>query len=155
MKASILAALILWALPAAAQTNNPDVPIPRDENQIRRQMQIVDFVRERDFYDLSQQQQIASLQEQIDGAASRLDNADVQSGRDLNRLQLALDRAQYAQQLQRLDANRRIFMIDHQGDTARRRRWAAQFAREQQAERFAQRQRLAGIAEELARFSAE
>ncbi|HEY1371980.1 MAG TPA: hypothetical protein VGH50_05885 [Candidatus Binatia bacterium] len=155
MKASILAALILWALPAAAQTNNPIVPPPGVENQIWRQQQIEDFVRDRDFYDLSQQQQIARLQEQIDGAASRLDNADVASGRELSRLQLELSRLQYAQQLQRLDANRRIFMIDHQGDTARRRRWAAQFAREQQAERFAQQQRLAGIAQDLARFGGE
>ena len=155
MKASILAALILCAFPAAAQTNNPDVPIPRQQNQILRQQQIEDFVRDRDFYDLSRKQQIASLQQQIDTAASRLDNADVQSGRDLSRLQLELYRVQNEQQLQRLDADRRIFMIDQQGDTARRRRWAAQFAREQQAERLAQQQRLAGIAQELARFSGQ
>jgi hypothetical protein len=104
-------------------------------------------------YDLSQQQDIERLQQQIDGL-NQPDSPGVNQA-DLNRLQLALDRLQNEQQLQRLEAERRIVQIERQGDTARRRRWAAQLAREQETERVEQRRRLGGIAEELRRFSAK
>jgi hypothetical protein len=159
VKALILAALLLaGAFPAAAQTNNPDVPIPQVENQLRRQNQIEDLRADQEMNALAQQQETARLQERIDSlnsppddpdAPSRLNDAD---RADLNRLQQALDRLQNEQQLQRLAAERRIGQIERQGDTARRRRWAAQFAREQQAERLQQRQRLADIEEALRRF---
>lgn len=152
MKASILAALLLaWAFPAAAQTNLPDVPIPRDANQLWRQQQVVDFLRAQQVNDLIQQQDIDWLQQQIDGLA---ENPNMPQA-DLNRLQQALDRVRSEQQLLRLDAEWRIFLIDQQGDTARRRRWAAQLAREQETQRLEQRRRLGGIAEELKRFSAK
>jgi hypothetical protein len=154
MKASILAALLLaWAFPAAAQTNNPAAPIPQQENQLWRQNQIESLVRDQQMYDLSRQQDIERLQQQIDGL-NQPDSPGVNQA-DLNRLQLALDRLQNEQQLQRLEAERRIVQIERQGDTARRRRWAAQLAREQETERVEQRRRLGGIAEELRRFSAK
>jgi hypothetical protein len=149
VKTSILAALLLaWAFPAAAQTNHPDVPIPRQENQLWRQQQIEAFVRDQLVNDLIQQQEMTSLQQQIDS----LDNV---TQADLNRLQQGLDRLQYAQQLQRFEAARRTLLIDQQGDTARRRRWAAQLARDQLTQRLEQRRRLADIEQELRRFSGQ
>ena len=152
MKVSLLAALLLaWAFPAAAQTNSPLAPIPRQENQLWRQNQIEAFVRDQQLSDLSQQQDIERLQQQIDGLA---ENPGVNQA-DLNRLQQALDRLQEEQRLQRLEAGRRILLIERQGDTARRRRWAAQLAREQETQRLEQRRRLDGIGGELRRFSAK
>ena len=151
MKAILAALLLAWAFPAAAQTNNPDVPIPRLENQLWRQNQIEALVRDQQLSDLSQQQDIELLQQQIDGLA---DSPGVNQA-DLKRLQQALDRLQSEQQRQRLEAGRRIILIEQQGDTARRRRWAAQLAREQETQRLEQRRRLDGIGEELRRFSAK
>ena len=159
VKASILAALLLaWAFPAAAQTNHPDVPIPREENQIRRQNQIEELRRDQQMNDLSQQQEMARLQQQIDSLKSPPDNPDVPNRpkvnqADLNRLQQELNRLRDEQQLQRQQAEQRILQIEQQGDTARRRRWAAQFTREQQSERLKQRQRLDDIEENLRRLS--
>ena len=144
MKASILAALLLCALPAAAQTNDPLASIPREENQLWRQNQIDALRQDQQQNDLFQQQEIARLQEQLDGL--NLSRAD------LTRLQQALDNLQNQQQFQRVDAERRILAIAQQGDTARRRRWAAQFTREQQNLRLRQQQSLADIAAELGRF---
>ena len=147
MKASILAAILLWAVPAAAQTNNPIAPPPGQANQFRRQQQIEDFVRDQELYDQSQQQRMTQLQEQIDNL-----NSPNATRADLNRLQQGLDQLQSQQQLQRLAAERRISQIEQQGDTARRRRWAAQFRREQQTQRVIQQQRLADIEANLSRF---
>ncbi|GEM_PF-4999730 len=150
MKASILAAfLLLGALPAAAQTNDPLALTPGGQNQIFRQLQIEGLLRQRQANDVLQQQAAAELQQQID---SLNDSGNVNRA-DISRLQRELERLQDEQQLQALRAVQRIVQIDRQGDTARRRRWAAQFAREQQLERLDRDQRLAGIKEELARFS--
>ena len=147
MKALILAALLLaWAFPAAAQTNHPDVPIPRDANQLWRQNQIENLIFAQEINDLIQLQETARLQQQIDALPDSVNQAD------LNRLQQGLYRLQNEQLLASLDAERRIRLIDQQGDTARRRRWAAQLAREQETQRLAQRQRLADIEEGLRRF---
>ena len=147
MKALILAALILSALPAAAQTNAPVALTPGGQNQFLRQQQIEAFRRDQQLNEVRQQQEITPLQEQIDD----LKGPNVNQA-DLNRLQLELDRLQNEQQLARLWAERRIYEIEGQGDTARRRRWAAQFIREQQTQRLAEQQRLADIQENLRRL---
>ena len=159
VKTLILAALLLpWAFPAAAQTNSPIAPIPQRENQLRRQQQIEELRRDQQMNDLTQQRETARLKQQIDGLKSQPDNPDVPNGptnvnqADLNRLQLALDRLQSEQQLNRLQAEQRIVQIEQQGDTARRRRWAAQLTREQQIERLKQRRSLDDIEGELRRF---
>ena len=148
MKALILAALLLAsALPAAAQTNAPLAPTPGQQNEFLRQQQIEALVRDRQMYDFSQQEAIARLQQQIDG----LNDPNLTQA-DLNRLQQGLDSLQSEQARQRLLAEQRILSIERQGDTARRRRWAAQFAREQQGQRLQQQQRLADIEANLSRF---
>src|ERR1041385_1416382 len=106
MKAILAALLLAWAFPAAAQTNNPDVPIPRQENQLWRQNQIEALVRDQQLTDLSRQQDIERLQQRIDGL-NQPDSPGVNQA-DLNRLQQALDRLQEEQRLQRLEAGRRI-----------------------------------------------
>jgi hypothetical protein len=159
VKTWILAALLLaWAFPAGAQTNHPDVPIPRQANQLWRQNQLENLLRDQQANDLGQLLETARLQQQIDGLQTQSDSPDAPNGpnvnqADLSRLQRALDRLQYEQLLQRLEAERQMLLIEQQGDTARRRRWAAQLAREQQIARLEQRRRLADIGEELRRFS--
>lgn len=149
VKALIITALLLaGAFPAAAQTNAPIAPIPQQQNQFLRSQQIDALVRDRQLSDQNQQQEIERVQQQIDTLS---DNPNVKPA-DLNSLRQALEQFQNEQRQSRLLAERRILQIEQQGDTARRRRWAAQFAREQETERLAQRQRLQDIDEALRRL---
>src|ERR1043165_7897117 len=100
MKAILAALLLAWAFPAAAQTNNPDVPIPRQENQLWRQNQIEALVRDQQLTDLSRQQDIERLQQQIEGLA---DSPGVNKAA-LNRLHQAVSKLQSEQQRQRPQA---------------------------------------------------
>jgi hypothetical protein len=146
VKPFILAALLLGAVPAAAQTNAPDVPPPGAQNQFLRQQQIEALRRDRQMNDVRQAEEIARLQERLDTLNGESDNPD------LNNLQLQLDSFLNDQELLRQRAERQILQIAQVSDTARRRRWAAHFTGQQQIERLRQGQRLSGIAADLSRF---